>query len=91
MERVRGAQIQSAKENIIIHLNIDDRHAKQLRDIVNQKESIYRVVFQRLFEEEVTEELLTILGHLVLLWFTGDKHTHTHTECIGSMYCIYKK
>lgn len=44
-------------------------------------QSVYRIVVQRQLEEEVTEDLFTILGHLVLLWFTGDTHT---------TYCMYK-
>lgn len=41
-----------------------------LRNTLYQKERIYRIVLQRLFEEQVTEDLLAVLGHLVLLRFT---------------------
>lgn len=43
----------------------------------------HQVVLQRLFEEEVTKDLFTILGHLVLLWFTGNTQEHIQSE-LGS-------
>lgn len=45
-----------------------------VRKTVDQKEIIHRIWLQRLFEQEVTEYLLTIFGHLVLLWFTNNTH-----------------
>lgn len=44
-----------------------------LTHVANQKGSIYWEVLQRLLEEQFTKDLLTVLGHLVLLRFTRDK------------------
>lgn len=81
MERVRGVPLQSAKRNAITRLIVEGHypHALNSKERLWTRGSIYRVVFQRLFEEKVTEDLLTILGHLVLLWFTGDTQTRRRT------------
>lgn len=51
-----------------------------------KEESIHRKVLHRLFEEELPKDLLTVLGHLVLLWFTVNTHIlsvlYSHTAAL---------
>lgn len=51
----------------------------KLGELVKQKESVYWGVFQRLLEEEFTEDLLAVLGHLVLLRFTRGENMSCHS------------
>lgn len=53
--------------------------------VANQKRSIYWEVLQRLLEEQFTKDLLTVLGHLVLLRFT-----RRHPELLG-WKCFHTK
>ena len=90
--RVRGARTRSAKEDMITYLDVDDCHLNEInskRHYESEDQENYREVFQRLFKEDVTKNLLTILGHLVLLGFTGDRHIYT--ECINYMYALKKE
>lgn len=58
-----------------------------------KEESIHRKVLHRLFEEELPKDLLTVLGHLVLLWFTVNTHIlsvlYSHTAEIISLTLQY--